>query len=83
MLPSLKTLWSRPQITYMMECHNGLSAQIAQKVGFEALWGSGLSMSASRGVRDANELSWTQVVDACEDMAQSSTVPLLVDGDTT
>ena len=39
----------------------GLSAKIVAETGFKGIWASGLSMSASLGVRDANEASWTQV----------------------
>lgn len=76
-------LLRKPGLTYFMECHSGLSAKIAKEAGHMALWASGLSMSASRGVRDANELSWTQVVDACDEMVKGGQgLPLLVDGDT-
>tara|TARA_B110001452_G_scaffold254821_1_gene246708 strand:- start:446 stop:1294 length:849 start_codon:yes stop_codon:yes gene_type:complete len=75
-------LLRKPGLTFFMECHSGLSAKIAKEAGHEALWASGLSMSASRGVRDANELSWTQVVDSCDEMVRGGGLPLLVDGDT-
>lgn len=66
----------------IMEAHNGLSARIASEAGFPAIWASGLSISAAMGVRDCNEASWTQVLDVVELMADASTVPVLVDGDT-
>ncbi|MFG1930084.1 phosphoenolpyruvate mutase [Mycobacterium sp. NPDC048908] len=66
----------------LMEAHNGLSAKLAQEAGFEALWGSGLSISAALGVRDNNEASWTQVLEVLEFMADASGLPLLLDGDT-
>ena len=47
-----------------MEAHDGLSSKIAEEAGFEAVWASGLSMSAALGVRDSNEASWTQVLKA-------------------
>lgn len=76
-------LLRKPGLTFFMECHSGLSAKIAKEAGHKALWASGLSMSASRGVRDANELSWTQVVDSCDEMVRGGGgLPLLVDGDT-
>lgn len=43
---------------------------------------SGLTLSASLGVRDSNEASWSQVLDATEFMADASDVPILLDGDT-
>ena len=65
-----------------MEGHNALSARIAQESGFEGVWASGLSISASMGLSDRNEASWTQVVDVVELMADNTDVPILMDGDT-
>lgn len=65
-----------------MEAHNGLSARIAEEAGFRGIWASGLSISASLGVRDTNEASWTQVLEVVEFMSDATTVPILLDGDT-
>ena len=65
-----------------MEAHSGLSAKIAEEAGFQAIWGSGLSISAALGVRDSNEASWTQVLDVVEYMTDATTIPILLDGDT-
>ena len=65
-----------------MEAHDGVSARIAAEAGFEGVWASGLTMSASFGVRDNNELSWSQVVDHVGFMADAAAAPILVDGDT-
>ncbi|BAK12602.1 phosphoenolpyruvate mutase [Pantoea ananatis AJ13355] len=65
-----------------MEAHNGLSAKIVEEEGFKAVWASGLSISTSLGLRDRNEVSWTQVIDVLEYMADSINIPILVDGDT-
>ncbi len=65
-----------------MEAHNGLSAKIVEEAGFPAIWASGLSISAALGVRDSNEASWTQVLEALEFMSDATRIPILVDGDT-
>lgn len=65
-----------------MEAHNGLSARIVEEAGFAGIWASGLAISAQFGVRDSNEASWTQVVDVLEFMADATTLPILLDGDT-
>ena len=70
--PSLKHLLERPEPSFIMEAHSGLSAMIVQEAGFEGIWASGLAISASLGVRDANEASWTQVLDTVEYMADAS-----------
>lgn len=71
-----------PALSFLMEAHNGLSAKIVEEAGFRGIWASGLSISASLGLRDSNEASWTQVVDTLEYMADATHLPILVDGDT-
>ena len=71
-----------PEISFLMEAHNGLSAKIVEETGFPGIWASGLSISAALGVRDSNEASWTQVLEVLEFMADASRLPILVDGDT-
>lgn len=71
-----------PQLEYLMEAHDGLSARIVEEAGFGGVWASGLSISASMGVRDNNEASWTQVLEVLEFMSDATSVPILVDADT-
>jgi len=78
----LKRMLVSDQTEFIMEAHSGLSAKIAEEAGFKGIWGSGLSISAAMGVRDANEASWTQVLDAVEFMSDATTVPILLDADT-
>ncbi len=65
-----------------MESHNGLSAKIVEQAGFKGIWASGLALSASMGIRDSNEASWTQVLEIVEFMSDATTIPILLDGDT-
>lgn len=78
----LRALISGPQTGFLMEAHNGLSARIVAEAGFKGIWASGLSISASLGVRDANEASWTQTLEVVEFMTDSTDLPVLLDGDT-
>lgn len=78
----LKQMLTGSQLEFIMEAHSGLSAVIAQEAGFKGIWASGLSISAQMGVRDCNEASWTQVLEVLEFMAERTTIPILVDGDT-
>ena len=78
----LRNMLQSPQLEFLMEAHNGLSARIVREAGFKGVWASGLSISAQFGVRDNNEASWTQVVDMLEFMADASDLPILLDGDT-
>jgi phosphoenolpyruvate phosphomutase len=78
----LRQMLRSPELEFLMEAHNGLSARIVREAGFKGIWASGLSISAQFGVRDNNEASWTQVVDMLEFMADASDLPILLDGDT-
>src|ERR1700759_3797579 len=78
----LRAMLLSPQLEFLMEAHNGLSARIVREAGFKGIWASGLTISAQFGVRDNNEASWTQVVDVLEFMADAGNLPILLDGDT-
>jgi phosphoenolpyruvate phosphomutase len=67
---------------FILEAHDGLSAKIVEEAGFKGIWGSGLAISASLGVRDSNEASWTQVLEVLEFMSDASNIPILLDADT-
>lgn len=78
----LRTVLHDPRLTLIVEAHNGLSARIAEAAGFQALWGSSLSLSASMAARDCNEMSWSQIVDILQFIDDATSIPLLLDGDT-
>ena len=78
----LRALIASPELEFLMEAHDGMSAKIVEEAGFKGVWASGLSMSAALGVRDSNEASWTQILEVLEFMSDATTVPILVDGDT-
>ncbi|MBI5330544.1 MAG: phosphoenolpyruvate mutase [Betaproteobacteria bacterium] len=77
-----RRLLNSPDLEFLCEAHNGLSARIVEEAGFRGVWASGLSIAAQFGVRDNNEASWTQVLDVVEFMADATSVPILLDGDT-
>src|SRR3954454_5587349 len=79
---ALRQLLLSPGLSFLMEAHNGLSAKIVEEAGFQGIWASGLSISASLGVRDNNEASWTQFLEVLEFMADATSLPILLDGDT-
>ena len=77
-----KQLLQSSELEFLLEAHNGVSAKIGEEAGFKALWAGGLCMSAQYGVRDSNEASWTQVLEMLEFMADATSIPILLDGDT-
>jgi phosphoenolpyruvate phosphomutase len=78
----LRAMLDAPQLAFLMEAHDGLSARIAEVEGFEAIWASGFSISTALGVRDSDEASWTQLLAVVECMTEATSVPVVVDGDT-
>jgi phosphoenolpyruvate phosphomutase len=79
---ALRRELASPDLSFLMEAHNGLSAKLVEEAGFPGIWASGLAISAALGVRDNNEASWTQILDILEFMADATTLPILIDGDT-
>lgn len=78
----LRRLLESPDLEFILEAHNGISARIVEQAGFKGIWASGLAISAQFGVRDSNEASWTQVVEILEFMSDITRIPILLDGDT-
>ncbi|WP_375595240.1 phosphoenolpyruvate mutase [Algihabitans albus] len=78
---TLRSAIQSEELAFLMEAHDALSALIVERNGFSGIWASGLSISTALGLRDANEASWSQVVDVVERMADSTSIPILVDGD--
>lgn len=77
-----KQLLKSDKLEFLLEAHDGLSAKIVEESGFKGIWASGLCISASMGVRDNNEASWTQVLEVLEFMSDATTIPIMVDADT-
>lgn len=42
----LRAMLTSPELEFLMEAHNGLSAKIVEEAGFKGIWASGLSMSS-------------------------------------
>nr|VFK32688.1 MAG: phosphoenolpyruvate phosphomutase [Candidatus Kentron sp. MB]VFK35533.1 MAG: phosphoenolpyruvate phosphomutase [Candidatus Kentron sp. MB]VFK77335.1 MAG: phosphoenolpyruvate phosphomutase [Candidatus Kentron sp. MB] len=77
-----RSLLHSGELEFLCESHNGLSAKIVEEAGFKGIWASGLALSAQYGVRDNNEVSWTQVVENLEFMSDATSIPIMLDGDT-
>ena len=77
-----RSLLNSPKLEFLLEAHNGISAKIAEESGFKGLWAGGLAIAAQYGVRDSNEASWTQVLEVLEFMADATSIPIMLDGDT-
>lgn len=71
-----------PEILKIMGTHDGMSALIAKKVGFKALYLSGAAFTASRGLPDLGVLHSQEVAERAREITRATSLPLLVDIDT-
>jgi methylisocitrate lyase len=77
-----RRLIARGGIVQIPGAHNGQAALQAKAAGFEALYLSGAAMSASMGLPDLGVITIDDVCFFVRQVARSSTLPVLVDGDT-
>jgi methylisocitrate lyase len=77
-----RKLVERPGILQLPGAYNGLSSLQAKNAGFEALYLSGAAMSASMGLPDLGIISIEDVCFFIRQIARSSQLPILADGDT-
>ena len=77
-----RALVNRSQILGIPGAHNGQAALQAKDAGFEALYLSGAAMTASMGLPDLGMITVDEVSFFVRQVARSSGLPVLVDGDT-
>jgi len=77
-----RQLMSAPEILKMPGAHDGLAAQVACNVGFDALYLSGAAYTASRGLPDLGIIYSNEVADRARDLIRATNLPVLVDIDT-
>lgn len=77
-----RALLGRPGILCMPGAHNGQASLQAKAAGFEALYLSGAAMTASMGLPDLGVITVDEVCFFIRQIARSTGLPLLVDGDT-
>ena len=77
-----RRLVERGGILQIPGTHNGQAALQARAAGFEALYLSGAAMTASMGLPDLGIITVDEVAFFIRQVARSSGLPVLVDGDT-
>lgn len=77
-----RALLERPGILRLPGTHNGQAALQAKAAGFEALYLSGAAMTASMGLPDLGLITVDEVCFFVRQVARSSGLPVMVDGDT-
>ncbi|GGH75594.1 methylisocitrate lyase [Pullulanibacillus pueri] len=77
-----KQLMLERDILKIPGAHDGMSALIAKKVGFKALYLSGAAYTASQGLPDLGMIYSNEVAEKARELVRAANLPLLVDIDT-
>ena len=80
---TMRELLARDGCLTLPGVYDGISARMADTMGFEALYMTGYgAVASSLGVADAGVASYTEMVDRVRVIAGAIRVPLIADGDT-
>ena len=79
---NLKNIFDNNSLVRIVGAHDGITAKLISRAGFEGVWASGLEISASYGVPDANILTMTQYLERAVEMNDASSLPVISDCDT-
>ncbi len=62
--------------------HDGMSARLVERCGFDAVWASGFELSTSFAVPDASILTMSEFLAAARTMHEAVSIPVIADCDT-
>lgn len=78
---ALRERLARGEQVLLAGAHNGLSARLVERAGFDGVWASGFEISTARGVPDANILTMAEALEAARQMADAVSIPVIADCD--
>lgn len=78
---NLRKILNEKKFIRIVGAHNGMTAKLVENNGFEGVWASGLEVSTSHAVPDANILTMTDFLNASAEMADSVSIPVVSDCD--
>jgi phosphoenolpyruvate phosphomutase len=79
---NLRSLFEEKDLIRIVGAHNGLTAKLVEKNGFDGIWASGLEISTSHLVPDASILSMNEFLQAAIEMNDATSIPVIADCDT-
>lgn len=82
MTTRFRKMLKEPGVIVMPGVYDGLSAKIAEKVGFKMVTSSGGSICASLGLPDLGLVSLGEMRDRIAQMVRAVSIPIFVDADT-
>lgn len=77
----LNVLLSQKNVIRIAGAHDGLTARIAEQVGYDAIWSSSLCISASYGVPDMSIITMTDMLERAAMMRDVVSIPIIADCD--
>lgn len=77
----LREMLAAPGTIRIAGAHNPLGARIAERVGFDGVWSSGLEISASQGLPDTDLLTMSELLSVAAPMAAAVDIPVVADCD--
>lgn len=78
----LRDMLDEGKLVRIVGAHDGLTAKLVERNGFEGVWASGLEISTSYAVPDANILTMTQLLERAITINDATRLPVVVDCDT-
>ncbi len=78
----LREMFHRPEIIRLVGTHNALGAKLAERAGFDGIWSSGLEISTSYAIPDANILTMSEYLAVARSMTEVLQAPVVADCDT-
>ena len=78
----LRELFAQEGIIRLIGAHKALGAKLGELAGFEWIWASGLEVSTSYVVPDADILTMSEFLASAQSMADAVSVPVVADCDT-
>lgn len=75
----LRQLLARPGPVRLVGAHDALGARLAQQAGFDGVWASGLEISASQGMPDADILGMSELLAPTVAMVRAVSIPVVTD----
>ena len=78
---NLRNLFKK-KLVRIVGAHDGLGAKLIGESGFDGVWASGLEISASYGLPDANILTMSEYLERAIEMNEATSLPVIADCDT-
>ncbi|PPK67173.1 isocitrate lyase/phosphoenolpyruvate mutase family protein [Actinokineospora auranticolor] len=79
---ALREAFAEGRLLRVAGAHDGLSARLVAEAGFDAVWASGLEISAAHGLPDISLLGMAEFLAAAATMQSATAVPVVADCDT-